>query len=276
MARYRTLAGRGGRGYAGGMKEFRRFHPRIPVEVRERFEHAAPEELWWAAEPLAGGRGTVRLLTVGGYRLIVKRERRGGVAALLLPNLYLLEGPFRREWEMACRLAEAELAPQPYAQVFRPAGFLFAVFTLSQAVPEALSLLGLWTQGRLGPERLRAAGTAVGRLHRTGLLHGDLNAGNLLLDEEGRALFLDFRHSRLGPGPPPAGSRHRNLLRLSRSLHKLRYLHSLPWPEGCWETLAEGYAAGWGEREPWLEEWIARSRRGFGLSHLRWGLLRRS
>ena len=256
------------------MKEFRRFHPRTPAEVRERVEHAAPEELWSAGEPLAGGRGTARLLDVADQRVILKRERRGGLAGRVLPDFYLLEGPFLTEWEMACRLAEAGLAPQPYAQVFRPAGPLFAVFTLSRAVPQAPSLLGLWTEGRLGPEQLRTAGAAVGRLHRAGLLHGDLNAGNLLLDEGGAALFLDLRHSRLGPAPPPAGSRGRNLLRLSRSLHKLHYLRSLPWPEDCWEALAEGYAGGWGEREPWLTEWIARSRRGFGLSHLGWRLLR--
>ncbi len=255
------------------MKGSRRIHERTPAEVRERVEHAAPEELWSAGEVLPGGRGTAKLLAVGDHRVIFKRERRGGMAASLLPDLYLLEGPFRREWEMACRLAEAGLAPQPYAQVFRPAGPLFAVFTLSQAIPEAPSLLGLWMERRLGPGQLRAAGAAVGRLHRAGLLHGDLNAGNLLLDEGGAALFLDLRHSRLGPVPPSAGPRGRNLLRLSRSLHKLHHLRSLPWPEGCWEALAEGYAAGWGGREPWLEGWIVRSRRGFGLSHLRWRLL---
>ncbi len=43
----------------------------------------------------------------------------------------------------------------------------------------------------------RRLGTLVGRAHAAGLVHGDLHAGNLLLDEQGRPWLIDFTRARL-------------------------------------------------------------------------------
>jgi tRNA A-37 threonylcarbamoyl transferase component Bud32 len=110
----------------------------------------------------------------------------------------------------------------------------------------------------------------VARLHRAGVLHGDLNGGNVLVTGQGEALFLDLRHSRFGEGAPPPGRRRRNFLRLARSLHKIRKTAGLVWPEGVWSALASGYAEGWGAREPWLEGWARRCEKGFPIRSLLW------
>ena len=70
----------------------------------------------------------------------------------------------------------------------------------------------------------RAAGTAVRRMHETGIDHPDLNLGNLLAVrsslKEGPAdvRILDWDRARLRDGPSPYG--FQNLLRLLRSALK--------------------------------------------------------
>jgi tRNA A-37 threonylcarbamoyl transferase component Bud32 len=110
---------------------------------------------------------------------------------------------------------------------------------------------------------LDAAGHAVARLHREGVLHGDLNAGNILFGPDGDALFLDLRHSRVLDGGLPTQARQRNVLRLCRSLHKLHAIHDRRWPERPGEILAAGYALGWGSTEAWLDDIVLAMDRGF-------------
>jgi tRNA A-37 threonylcarbamoyl transferase component Bud32 len=107
------------------------------------------------------------------------------------------------------------------------------------------------------------AGRAVARLHREGVLHGDLNAGNMLFASGREALFLDLRHSRALSGEIPSGARQSNLLRLCRSLHKLQSLHGRPWPPASGALLTMGYAEAWGSTETWLHDAVRVMDRGY-------------
>jgi tRNA A-37 threonylcarbamoyl transferase component Bud32 len=237
---------------------------------REVLETRRLAGLWQEALPLAGGRGTARTLRLGELDLVLKREARGGWGARILPDLYLLRGPFQREWRLACRLSALGLSPQPVAQEFRDRGPFFEAYSASLAIAEGKSLAESWREGRMDASLWRRAGKAVGRLHREGVLHGDLNVGNLIVAGDESFLFLDLRHSRFGREKPSARARARNLKRLARSLHKLNATQGLSLPEDLWGLLLEGYAEAWGERERWLEGWDARTARGFPLRRLLW------
>jgi len=219
--------------------------------------------LWASATPLHGGRGTARALTLAGWELVLKRERRGGWAGKVLPDRYLWRKPFLREWTLGCQLAGRGLAPEPVALEFTCRTPGFQVYAMSRAILPSSSLAELWRDGRMDSRVLDAAGRAVARLHREGVLHGDLNAGNILFDPDGEALFLDLRHSRVRDGGLPPRARRRNLLRLCRSLHKLHSVHGLHWPEAPGKALATGYAEGWGSTETWLEDIDLAMDRGF-------------
>jgi tRNA A-37 threonylcarbamoyl transferase component Bud32 len=224
---------------------------------RERLEGPLSEEdlarRWAAATPLPGGRGTARRARILGIDFILKREARGGLTGPLLPDRFLRLAPFRREWEDAALAAEAGLSPTPAARVYLHRGFLTAVYTLIEEVAGGRSLMDLMAGAGTPP--WGAAGEAVARLHLLGLVHGDLNAGNLLSAPSGAVLLLDFRHSRREGPPPPARSRRDNVLRLSRSVRKSCWQRRAPFPKEFPERFAEGYAAGWGAREEWLREW---------------------
>jgi tRNA A-37 threonylcarbamoyl transferase component Bud32 len=228
------------------------------------------EKLWRGAEPMPGGRGSVRLCLWDGRRAVVKKERRGGFAAHFLPDLYAFRGPFLREEALADRLQAQGLTPPILGREFIRHGPLSTVYTLVEYAGGARSVTDLWIAGELHAEGVSCAGRAVGRLHKAAVLHGDLNAGNILIATSGEALFLDLRHSKQLEGPPSPSARRCNCSRLARSLHKIAWTRGLAWPPGPWKAFAEGYAEGWGEREPWLDGWTLRCVRGFPFRRLFW------
>ena len=91
---------------------------------------------------------------------------------------------------------------------------------------------------------LEAAGSLVGRAHRAGLDHPDLNVGNLFLqpaDPGWRAWLLDL--DRATVGPPSPGAARRNVARLVRSLEKERRKGGLAWDNGDLEAFLTAHRA---------------------------------
>lgn len=239
------------------------FNPLIDPALEKTLRSQGLARLWVGAEPLPGGRGTTRVLTLADSALVVKRERRGGWAGKVLPDRYVRRGPFLREWTLGCHLAGRGLAPEPAALEFVGQALGFEVYAMSRAVLPSRSLAELWRDGELDGPVLSAAGRAVALLHREGVLHGDLNAGNMLFTPRTGPIFLDLRHSVRLPSPLAPERRRDNLLRLCRSLQKLGTIHRLVWPEAPGEALVAGYADGWGGVEPWSEEVLSAMERRF-------------
>ncbi|MGH7542671.1 MAG: lipopolysaccharide kinase InaA family protein, partial [Gemmatimonadota bacterium] len=91
---------------------------------------------------------------------------------------------------------------------------------------------------------LAAAGREVGRAHRAGLDHPDLNVGNLFLqpaDPGWRAWLLDL--DRAAIGPPSGDVARRNLARLLRSLEKEHRAGGIAWDDGDLEAFREAHRA---------------------------------
>ena len=88
-----------------------------------------------------------------------------------------------------------------------------------------------------------AAGALVARFHRQGLDHADLNAHNLLFDDQGRGWMIDFDRSRLRI--PATGWREANLARLQRSLHKRAGARPRATVEADFAELRAAYDAAW-------------------------------
>jgi 3-deoxy-D-manno-octulosonic acid kinase len=76
-------------------------------------------------------------------------------------------------------------------------------------------------------------------MHRAGVWHADLNAFNLLLDEQGDAWLIDFDRGRYGAVAP--NERRSNLLRLRRSLDKVAGSAGI----AAWEGIDQAYRKAW-------------------------------
>ena len=85
-------------------------------------------------------------------------------------------------------------------------------------------------------------GDLVGRLHKHGVVHGDLTTSNLILNANGKIFFVDFG---LGEKNMEVEAKGVDLHLMKRALQSTHYRFA----EECFEAVTKGYAAVLGEDE---------------------------
>lgn len=216
---------------------------RLP-EARD--EHFDPD--WWHERAMvageASGRGKAFFLDTPDGAWVLRHYRRGGLLRSLLTDRYAWFGVERsrafREWHLLAEIVRLGLpAPAPVAARVVRSGNAYRADLITERVPNALTLTEVLCEQPLSATRWQALGRLIARFHAAGVWHADLNAHNILIDDEGRFTLIDFDHSRLRR---PGRWRGRNLERLRRSLDKLHAEHSIfHFAEADWGALQGGY-----------------------------------
>jgi TP53 regulating kinase-like protein len=85
-------------------------------------------------------------------------------------------------------------------------------------------------------------GELIGKLHRNGVIHGDLTTSNMLLNSEGKIFLVDFG---LGERNMETEGRGVDLHLMKRTLQSTHFQFA----EECFEAVAKGYATVLGEDE---------------------------
>jgi len=85
-------------------------------------------------------------------------------------------------------------------------------------------------------------GELIGKLHRHGVVHGDLTTSNMIFGTDGRIFFVDFG---LGEKNSELEARGVDLHLLKRALQSTHYQFA----DECFQTVMKGYAAFVGEAE---------------------------
>jgi len=88
----------------------------------------------------------------------------------------------------------------------------------------------------------RYVGILVGRLHKSGIIHGDLTTSNMILTPKGRIVFIDFGLSEQSFELEDRGV---DLHLMKRALLSTHFVHA----EECFESIINGYAEVMGEAE---------------------------
>lgn len=165
-----------------------------------------------------GGRGQALAVDTGDGQAVLRRYLRGGWAARLSRDRYLFTGygrcrPFR-EWRILARLHATGLpVPRPLMASCERSGLSYQGALVTSRIADALplsQLLAVLTQADW--EELAVT---LMRFFGAGLVHPDLNPGNVLRDEGGRWYLIDFDRARIGRGPVRPD---RMLARLERAL----------------------------------------------------------
>ena len=94
-------------------------------------------------------------------------------------------------------------------------------------------------------ERLRLSrllGKMIGRLHKHGIIHGDLTTSNMILTPHGKVVFVDFGLSERSVELEPKGV---DLHLMKRALQSTHYKHA----KECFKAVMEGYAESVGDEE---------------------------
>ena len=195
----------------------------LPQPQPQHFEPEAQSRQ--GAQAAGAGRGAALFVEgPGGQRWVLREYLRGGLPAKLLKRQYAWLGEERTRAFRECRLlqdmhAQGLPVPAPVGVAIWKHPLSWRGAILMQAVPGAESLADLLAQGAFEMERdwppLRDALRAC---HRTGYRHADLNARNLLRDQSGAWVLIDWDRGRAGL--PPALCR-RTLHRLVLSLDKI-------------------------------------------------------
>jgi len=91
-------------------------------------------------------------------------------------------------------------------------------------------------------ELCRKIGILIGRLHRNGIIHGDLTTSNMILTSNGKIYFVDFG---LGEFSKELEAKGVDLHLMKRALQSTHYLFA----EESFNAVLEGYAEAVGEME---------------------------
>jgi TP53 regulating kinase-like protein len=83
-------------------------------------------------------------------------------------------------------------------------------------------------------------GESIGKLHRQGLIHGDLTTSNMILNPEGKIFFVDFG---LGEKNGELEAQGVDLHLMKRALQSTHYMF---WEE-CFQSVLSGYSSVLGE-----------------------------
>jgi 3-deoxy-D-manno-octulosonic acid kinase len=190
------------------------------------------------------GRGATHYVRTDGRSFVLRHYRRGGLAASFSSDRYFWHGeqvtrPFA-EWQLTYRLHRAGLpVPAPLAARYQHKGLTYTGDIITERLNTVGSLTECLRQGALSVLTWISIGRCIRRFHDLGVCHADLNAHNVLLNEDGKVYIIDFDQCQLRK----AGLwRDGNLVRLRRSLEKVTY--GLPrdrFGESDWHGLLDGY-----------------------------------
>jgi len=204
---------------------------------------------WWEAAGAVvgrgGGRGAVWYLDTPHGGWVLRRYRRGGLARVLSSEHYLWTGEARTrafaEWRLLAHLyAEGLPVPRPVAAAYRRGPWPFySAWLLTSRLPPNRTLRELCREDAVPAPAWAETGRVLARLHAAGACHTDLNAGNVLVGDDGSVHVLDFDQ---GYRRAPGGWTRRNLARLKRSLDKTaREAGRAGVRDGQWAALLAGY-----------------------------------
>lgn len=204
-------------------------------------------------EPLddAEGRGRILRFPLEDGTGVLRRFQRGGQAQRLVRDWYFFVNRPWRELRAHVHAHRADVSvPEPLGVLWEQRGPLFRGAIASRFV-EAETLSRHFRGDAAGLDRtLRTLGAEIRKLHEAGVVHGDLQTGNILVGAGG-VYLIDFDKANIRKAIRPIDRAH-NLLRLRRSFEKRGLGRER------FALVLDGYG-GW-EAPRWLE-------RLYGLKH---------
>ncbi len=211
-------------------------------------------EHWRKHDALTGtaeGRGTTVFVQLGGQEYVLRHYRRGGMIARLVADRYFWTGISQtrawREWHLLAELWKRELpVPQPVAARVQRQGLFYRADMLMRKIPHTQTLADSLVNTALGDTLWEKLGQLLSRFHQQGVYHADLNARNILLNEQGAFYLIDFDRGYLRKADKVW--QQATILRLKRSLDKFsekakKDKTAFYFTKADWQMLLQAYEA---------------------------------
>jgi len=216
----------------------------------------APDDAWfdrahWAAlgkaDVQGGGRGGVAFVETPAGACALRHYHRGGLAARVSADRYLWSGAARsrsfREFRLLAHLSESGLpVSAPVAARYVRDGISYRADLLTRRIAAAQTLAQRLAAATLDTPLAERVGRTIARFHAAEVWHADLNAHNVLVDDEHVVWLIDFDRGRLRK--PALAWQQANLKRLRRSFDKLGARRASGFDAQFWHPLLAAYHAG--------------------------------
>lgn len=214
----------------------------------EKLERRHFDASYWQDKPgyrvVEGGRGGSIKIDLNGQAAILRQYRRGGLIHKISTDCYIWLGKKRsrpwREWRLLTDASEAGLpVAKPLGACVWKRGLTYRAAIITAYLENTETLANFLVHSSLDQALWYQLGLVIKQMQTLGFRHPDLNANNLLIDQNSKIYVIDFdkgrRMKQLDNWQWSA------LYRLQRSLVKIDKQKSLHYREDDWQALMDGY-----------------------------------
>jgi 3-deoxy-D-manno-octulosonic acid kinase len=219
------------------------YDARRVVRVSDEFFE---EAYWRAAGQVVGeasGRGSVIFVRHDDSTWVLRHYHRGGFVGRFISDRYVWPGLERtrafREWRLLSELCDLALpVPTPIAARVRRSGIGYTADIITEYLDNTRSLESIINDSDACLDHWQRIGRTLRQFHDLGVDHSDLNACNILLDNDNQVYLVDFDKGKIrGSGTWRDG----NLRRLNRSLRKVALKTGTSFDANGWQELERSY-----------------------------------
>jgi 3-deoxy-D-manno-octulosonic acid kinase len=193
----------------------------------------------------AQGRGTTWFIAYQKQQWVLRHYYRGGLIGKLINDSYWFQSlattRAAREFDLLAKMQQLALpAPKPIAYQVSRSGLFYSADLISQRIENAKDLVAILSEQKITPDLWQNIGATIKQFHQQGIYHHDLNAHNILIDQQNKVWLIDFDR-----GEQREVNTHwqqKNITRLLRSFNKENNkLANFYWQNADWQTLLQGY-----------------------------------
>lgn len=177
---------------------------------------------------------------------VLRHYYRGGLIGKVIRDSYWFTSQENtraaREFSLLNYMQELSLpAPKPVAYRVTRQGLFYCADLLSSRIEHAQDLVALLSKQALPAALWKKIGITIKRFHDNNIYHHDLNAHNILIDQDENVFLIDFDRGEVRNNNQ-ASWQQANIARLQRSfLKEQNKLPTFYWLDENWQLLLEGY-----------------------------------
>jgi 3-deoxy-D-manno-octulosonic acid kinase len=194
----------------------------------------------------ADGRGETCFYRAEDKTWALRHYLRGGFIARFLHDQYLglrlKKTRAWEEWHLLNQMQALKLpVPKPVAASVIKSGLFYRADLITEFLDNTETLSDILENSNIDASVWLELGKVVRLFHNHSVFHSDLNARNILLDENKKIYLIDFDRCSFKQGDD---WKENNLNRLKRSLLKFKSkVENFNFEESDWQSLLKGYAS---------------------------------
>ena len=192
----------------------------------------------------ADGRGETCFYKQGKNQWALRHYIRGGLIGKILHDQYfglsLKKTRAWQEWYLLSEMQAMDLpVPRPVAASVIKSGVFYRADLITEYLKNTKTLSDLLENSEISDNQWEAIGVLVKQFHNASVFHSDLNARNILIDDQQKVYLIDFDKCAFKKNDD---WKKENIDRLKRSLLKFKSKNnSFNFSESNWAVFIKGY-----------------------------------